>query len=91
MLLILFLSLFKVISAQHFCNNTFGVDKNIKNFKNCGKIFYQVLPQMGEGPSHDVICRRNYYDEDCVECQKPIVDNNEKVELSKENFMIYRY
>jgi len=70
---------------------TFGVDKEVKNFKNCGKIYYQVLPPMGCGPSHDVICRRNYYDEDCVECQKPIVDNNEKVELSKENFMIYRY
>ena len=77
------------IRAEYDKTYTFGFDRNVKNFKNCGKVYYQRLPPIGP-PMADLICRRNYYDEECVECNKPInstIENDK--ELSKENFVIY--
>lgn len=53
---------------------TFGVDRKIKNFKNCGYIYYQRLPKFCPHPINPKCdCRRSYYDanpKDCLDAIK---------------------
>ena len=56
------------IREQYNKQYTFGVDRTIKNFKNCGYIYKQVLPPVCDSRGNNLpycVCKKSYYDEVC--------------------------
>ena len=53
------------VREQYNNQYTFGVDKKIQNFKDCGYKYIQKLPPVCNTPLVNCVCSKNYYDEEC--------------------------
>jgi len=65
---------------------TFGVDRKIQNFKNCGYIYYQKLPPMCPKPVDPKChCKRSFYDANPRNCKEEIAyDKKLQAKINKQ-------